>query len=175
MVELTSYSPVRIFLSGVFRVLFSAPPFLVAGVFVAILLHPPKAAPTASDPPIWALGLIGLLFFVVGLSMLTGGIGRMISAFSRKCCFRTGPEGIVLRFPVRGWFGRYTVPEWKLRWDDVVQIYDFVYKINGIPTSSELRLRLRDGKTIKIPREYFAASPAVLAQHLPAMRPQKAA
>ena len=46
MTDLTSYAPVRVFLAGLWRLLFSVPLFLVAYVVLrATILNPPKAAP----------------------------------------------------------------------------------------------------------------------------------
>lgn len=174
MTDLTSYAPIRIFFSGLLRILFSAPVFLVCYVVIHIVLHPPKTTASAADMPMWIIELIGLLFFLVGLLIFLGGVGRIVSAFMPRCFLRAGPEGLHLRFPLRGALGRFSLPEYKLAWAEIAQIGLFTYRINGIPTSSELRLHLRNGKTLKIERSLFAASSARLQAQLLALQAQGA-
>lgn len=171
MADLTSYAPVRVFLAGLWRLLFSVPLFLVAYVvFRATILNPPKAAPAAGDPPLWAIALIGVVFALFGLAVLLSGIGRIISAFERDCYFRAGPGGIAVRCPVRHWFGRYSPPAQKWGWADIDRIVHHSYRISGIPAGTELHLYLKSGKRMKIERSCFAASPAELQKELLALK-----
>lgn len=171
MTDLTSYAPVRVFLAGLWRLLFSVPLFLVAYVvFRATILNPPKAAPAAGDPPLWAIALIGVVFALFGLAVLLSGIGRIISAFARDCYFRAGPGGIAVRCPVRHWFGRYSLPAQKWGWADIDRIVHHSYRISGIPAGTELHLYFKSGKRMKIERSCFAASPAELQKELLALK-----
>jgi hypothetical protein len=59
---------------------------------------------------------------------------------------------------VPGWFGRFRVREFLLRSSEIAELVHFTYRINGIPTSRELRIRPRQGALIKVPRYVFADS-----------------
>lgn len=172
MKYLTSFSPTRIFISGIWRFLFSAPLLFTGGVIIFIALQPSKAPPSAGDPPMWAMALIGVLFGLWGLMVFAGGMGRIISAFARDCFFAAGPPGVAIRYPVHGWFGRFSFSEHKLLWNDIRQIILYTYRINGIPSTTELRLQLRDGSYIKINRNNFVASSKTLQAELLALKAQ---
>lgn len=174
MKYLTSFSPIRISISGLLRILFGAPLILVGGVILWIVLQPPKAPPSAADPPLWSIGLISIPFLLVGVMVFAGGVGRLISASARNCYIAAGPPGVAFRYPVHGWFGRFSFSEHKLLWKDINQIILYTYRINGIPSTTELRLQLRDGSVIKIDRNNFAASSASLQRELLALKAQSA-
>jgi len=169
---LTSFSPIRIFISGLLRISFSTPLLFVGGVIIWIVLRPAKAPPSAGDPPIWTIALISIPFLFFGVMVFAGGAGRIISAFSRNCFIAAGPPGVAVRYPVHGWFGRFSFSEYKLLWNDIRQIILYTYRINGIPSTTELRLQLRDGSTIKIDRNNFAASSKTLQAELLALKAQ---
>jgi hypothetical protein len=166
MIEVTRYAPIRIFLVGLGRMLIGAVPLALGTLIAFAVTHMPAAAPSAADPPPWLLALLAALFILVGLAILSGGVGRICSAFARNCHLRAGPGGIALRLPVQGWFGRYRVRDFALRWDEIGELVHFTYRINGIPTSRELRIRPRTGALIKIPRYMFSDSSDALQDRL---------
>lgn len=172
MKYLTSYSPTRIFISGIWRILFSAPLLFTGSVLFFVAFRHPNAPPSAADPPMWIMAPIGFLFLLWGLMVFAGGVGRMISAFARNCFIAAGPPGVAVRYPIHGWFGRFSFSEHKLLWNDIRQIVLYTYRINGIPTTTELRLQIRDGSYIKINRNNFAASSKTLQGQLLALRAQ---
>jgi hypothetical protein len=104
-----------------------------------------------------------VFFLLVGVLIFSGGIGRICCAFARNCYLRAGPQGMALRFPELGWFGRFRVREHAIPWREVARLVHFTYRVSGIPTSRELRVQLRNGKTIKIPR-YFFSQPIELVE-----------
>jgi hypothetical protein len=118
------------------------------------------------DMPAWWMFLIGLVLAFVAFCIVTGGVGRMVSAFAEDCYFRAGPDGLAIRLPVQGWFGRFKMTEYSFRWNEIKQLVHFTHRINFIPVSRELRIELLDGKTITIKRHYFSASVKNLQQQL---------
>ncbi len=162
---LTSFSPTRIFISGFLRILFSAPLLLVSYSIIWIVLRP-----GAAELPPWGLAPIGIIFLLFGVMVFAGGVGRIICAFARNCFIAAGPPGVALRYPVHGWFGRFSFSEHKLLWSDIREIVLYTYRINGIPSTTELRLQLRDGSVIKVDRNNFAASSATLQRELLALK-----
>jgi hypothetical protein len=158
MIEVTRYAPVRIVLVGIGRMIIGAIPLALGALIIFATTRTPTAAPSAADPPPWLFAVIAALFLFVGLAIFLGGIGRIVSAFARNCHLAAGPEGIALRLPVPGWFGRFRVREFLLRSSEIAELVHFTYRINGIPTSRELRIRPRQGALIKVPRYVFADS-----------------
>ena len=110
------------------------------------------------DLPSWGIMLVGAGLGLLGLAFLSGGLGRMISAFRGDCFFRAGQEGVAIRLPKQGWFGLFTMSEHRHKWDEIEQVMHFTNKINFIPVSRELRIRLYGGKQITIERFYFSDS-----------------
>jgi len=170
MVEVARYAPARVIVSGIGRLIAAAIVLGLASLIVFILIRGTTAPPTASDPPPWAFGVIAGLFGFFGLLLLAGAVGRVVSAFARGCCIWASPDGMVLRFPVRGWFGRFSVREFRWRWSSIRQLVHMTHKINGIPTSTELRIELTDGSRVKIERYNFSDSSAVIQERLLAIK-----
>jgi hypothetical protein len=164
MADLASYAPARIALAGLGRTLIGAIPLAIAVLLAVVTSRMPAVPKSAADPPPWLFAAIGLFFLLVGVLIFSGGIGRICCAFARNCHLRAGPQGMALRFPELGWLGRFRVREYSIPWRDVTRLVHFTYRISGIPTSRELRIQLRNGKTIKIPR-YFFSQPIELVEH----------
>jgi hypothetical protein len=168
--DITTYSPVRVFLSGVL-------PLLMGGLFglivyaLAFAMAKTAAKPASSaDPPVGLLyGALVFLGLLAALGLSTG-LGRMVSAFARNCFFRAGRDGISIRLPKRRWFGRYRVVKYWLTWDEVDRIVHFTYKTNGIPTGSELRIYCKDKSLLRVERRYFSASVRRLQEELLAIQ-----
>jgi hypothetical protein len=164
--DLTTYSPVRVFLSGLWRLIFGA---VFAVVLYALLFALAKTAGqphSAADPPRWLIALGPLIIGFMALLAMSSGMGRMVSAFAKNCFFRAGRDGISVRLPVRGWFGRFRVAEYWIKWSEVKQVVHFTYRVNGIPTSTSLRIRLLDGTRLSVERIYFSASVKWLQEQL---------
>ncbi|HEY6259633.1 MAG TPA: hypothetical protein VIY51_27975 [Xanthobacteraceae bacterium] len=166
MIEVTHYSPIRIVLVGLGRMLAGAVPLGIGAIFVVMATQMPVAEPSAADPPDWSLAVPAALFLFIGLALFLGGIGRICSAFARNCYLRAGRDGIALRLPVQGWFGRFRVREFNIRWGEIGQLVHFTYRINGIPTARELRIQRRDGTMIKVERHIFSDSTALVQNRL---------
>jgi hypothetical protein len=94
----------------------------------------------------------------------------VVSAFAKDCYFRAGPDGIAIRLPVQGWFGRYRMTEYNFRWSEIKQLVHFTHSLNLIPISRELRIELEDGRTAVIQRHYFLANVKSLQQQLLTIR-----
>jgi hypothetical protein len=107
---------------------------------------------------------------VVALAFISGGVGRMISAFARGCYFRAGSEGMAVRLPKLGWFGRFKVIEHAFRWEEIEQLIYFTRSLNMIPVARELHIRLYGGTEVTIERFYFSASVKRLLEELNAIR-----
>jgi hypothetical protein len=165
--DLAKYAPVRVFLSGLWRTIFGLFVATIPAVIIWIGLHSDDAAPrTAGDLPPWGLFLVGAVLSLIALGILTGGIGRIISAFSGNCYFRAGRDGIEFRFPKQGWFGRFHVNLYRFKWSEIDQIVHFTYRINLIPVSTALHIYPVGGKKIEVERMYFRKSSKELQKDL---------
>jgi len=167
MRELTTYAPIRVSLTGIWRVIFG----LLLGVPAGLLIWigpagEPGAQHAAGDMPSWWMFVVGLAIALVALNFVAGGVGRIVSAFSKECYFRGGPDGIAIRIPKRGWFGRFRLTEYRFKWSEIKQLVHFTHRFNGIPVSTELRIDLVDGKTVAIERFNFSASAKNLQEQL---------
>ena len=100
--DVTTYAPVRIALLGILRLIFG----LLVGVMGAVAIWATASGDSAprqpGDMPEWWMLLVGLVLCFVGIAIATGGVGRVVSAFTRDCYFRAGPDGIAIRLPVQG-------------------------------------------------------------------------
>jgi len=168
--DITTYAPVRVFLTGLWRLLFGG---VIAVCLYALLFALAQTAgqpASVADPPKWLIGLAPLILGLIALLCISSGLGRMISAFSTKCFFRAGRDGISIRIPKRGWFGRFRLAEYWLKWNEVDRLVHFTHKTNGIPTSTELRIYLVDKTMLRVERFYFSASVAQLQRELMAIQ-----
>jgi hypothetical protein len=157
MHDLTEYAPVRVFLAGFWRLLFGLVIGFGACVLIVVLAQTAGEPRTEGDFPPW-LGIVaGSLLGLGAAAVLSGGMGRMISAFAGNCYFRAGREGIWVRLPRQRWFGRFRVIEYLFKWKEVNRVVRFTYKTNGIRTATELRIHLNDGTRLTVDRMYFSA------------------
>jgi hypothetical protein len=108
--------------------------------------------------PVWWMFVVGLGFGVIALAFMTGGVGRILSAFGHGCYFRAGAEGMAVRVPKQGLFGRFRIMEYHYKWDEIEQLTYFTRSLNLIPVARELHIRLYGGKEVVIERFYFAKS-----------------
>jgi hypothetical protein len=170
MHDLTTYSRPRVFLSGLWRLIFGG--FFAVGIYglVYALMKTSAQPHSAADPPRWLLYLVGSLFVLGTAAVLSSGAGLIISAFSTQCFFRAGRDGISVRMPKRSWFGRFRLAEYWLKWNEVDRMVHFTYRTNGIPMSTELRIHLLNGTRLTVERRYFSASVRRLQEQLLAIQ-----
>jgi len=169
--DVTTYAPVRIALLGILRFIFGLLVAVPAGLLIWIGPNGEAGAPhNPGDMPPWWMFFVGLVLGFVAFAIAAGGVGRVVSAFAKDCYFRAGPEGIAIRLPVQGWFGRFRMTEYNFRWSEIRQLVHFTHSINLIPISRELRIELEDGKTVTIKRHYFSANVKSLQQQLLTIR-----
>ena len=167
MRELTRYAPIRVALTGIWRVLFGLLLGVPAGLLIWIGPAGEQGAVRApGDMPPWWMFLVGLVLAFIAFCFISGGAGRMVSAFARGCYFCAGPQGIAIRMPRRSWFGRFRLTEYNFKWNEIQQVVHFTHRLNLIPVSRELRIELNDGKTVVIERFYFAANVRSLQEEL---------
>jgi hypothetical protein len=171
MQDVATYAPIRIILTGLWRVMFGGVFLLLAAVTVYAMLHAPRSS---ADPPLWLIALIPVVFSLIGAAAASSGIGRMVSAFARNCYLRGGPEGVAVRIPVRGWFGRFRVMTFYFGWHEIDKLIEVTHRINGIPTNHELRIRLRNGQRLDIERCCFSLNSAVIQSVLLGLQPRAA-
>ncbi len=166
MQRITSYAPARIMALGLVRAIFG----LLIGLMGALTIWATSAGemkPTKpGDMPSWWMMLVGAALAFIGFCFVSGAVGRIISAFAGNCYFKAGPDGIAIRLPVQGWFGRFRLVEYDFRWDEIRRLVNFTHRINLIPVSRELQIEPRTGKTISIPRHYFSARVKSIQQQL---------
>ena len=166
MQPVTRYARARIVLLGLIKAVFG---LMVLGMGALVLwvtaggeMQPTKPG----DMPHWWMYVVGAAFAFGGLALLAGGLGKMASALARNCLFMAGPEGIAIRLPKQGWFGRFRVVEYDLKWNQIAQFVRFINRVNLIPVSSELRIELNAGGTVAIARHYFRDSVKAIQQKL---------
>jgi len=169
--DVTTYAPARIVLLGILRLTFG---LLLAVPAATIIWIGPNGEPGAPRQPgdlgpLWFF-FVGLVLGFVAFAIAAGGVGRVVSAFAKDCYFRAGPDGIAIRLPVQGWFGRYRMTEYNFRWSEIKQLVHFTHSLNLIPISRELRIELEDGRTAVIQRHYFLANVKSLQQQLLTIR-----
>ena len=158
MQHVTAYAPARIITLGLLRLIFG---LLLGAAAFAVLYSTPdflNAPRQPGDLPGWWMVVVGLVLAFVAFCIVSGGVGRIVSAFAGDCYFKAGPEGIAIRMPRQKWFGRFKLVEYRFKWDEIRQLVHFTNKINLIPISRELRIEPVTGKTISIARYYFSTS-----------------
>jgi MFS family permease len=170
MQDVTTYAPVRIAMLGILRAIFGLLVALMGVVAVWATASGDSAPRQPGDMPSWWMSLVGLVLGFVGFAIASGGLGRLVSAFAKDCYFRAGPDGLAIRLPVQGWFGRFRLTEYNFQWAEIKQLVHFTHSINLIPVSRELRIELEDGKRVVIQRHYFSASVKTLQQQLLTIR-----
>jgi hypothetical protein len=166
MQSVTTYAPARIVVLGVMKAIFGVLVLGLGAIAIWATAAGDMAPKQPGDMPSWWMMLVGAVLAFVGFTILCGGVGRMVSAFARDCYFRAGPQGIAIRVPKQGWFGRFQLAEYRFRWEEIKQLVHFTHRINLIPVSRELRIEPQAGKTISIPRFYFSASVKNIQQQL---------
>lgn len=170
--DLTAYAPVRVALVGIGRVIFGLVVCLL-GLLMVMATKAGEFAPAKpGDLPAWWIGVVGAAFAFTGVALLTGGLGRVVSAFARGCYFRAGAEGVAIRVPVYGWFGRYKLTSYAFDWKEIEQVLYFVRRLNLISFAREVRIRLYGGKEVGIERFKFAKNAKKLVAELVALRAQ---
>lgn len=168
--DVTKYAPVRVFLSGVWRTLFGLLTALIPALLVWMALGGDSQPRKAGDLPPWAMLIVAAALGIVVLGILGGGIGRILSAFTGGCFFRAGRDGMAIRFPRRGWFGRFSVQLYRFKWSEIDQIVHFTYRVNLIPVSTALHIYPKGGKRIEVERMYFSKSSKQLQKELVALQ-----
>lgn len=159
MRELTSYAPIRVALTGIWRVIFGVLLGVPAGLLIWIGPGGEPGAPrNPGDMPVWWMFVVGLVLAFVALSFVAGGVGRIVCAFAKGCYFRGGPEGIAIRRPKQGWFGRFRLVEHRFKWEEIERLVHFTRSLNLIPVARELHVYLYGGTKVVIERFNFSAS-----------------
>lgn len=159
MQDLTTYAPIRVALTGVWRIIFGALVAIPGGLLIWIGPNgEPGATRAPGDMPAWWMFVVGLGFAFGALTLITGGVGRIVSAFMRDCSFRAGAEGMAVRLPKQGWFGRFRLVDYQFKWEEIESLIYFTRSLNLIPVARELHIRLYGGKEVTIERFYFSAS-----------------
>lgn len=155
--EVTKYAPVRVALAGVWRIVFGA--LLPFGWIVWVGPHGDSTTPSAPGGLglVW-LFLVGIALLLTAIGFITGGVGRIVSAFAGGCYFRAGTEGMAVRLPKQGWFGRFRMMEYQFKWEEIEHLTHFTRRVNTIPVARELHIRLYGGKEVIVERYYFSDS-----------------
>ncbi len=166
MQTVTSYAPARIVLLAAMRTIFG----LLIGLMGALAIWATWGGdmkPTQpGDMPVWWMYLVGAALSFTGFCFVSGGLGRIVSALARNCYFKAGPDGIAIRLPKQGWFGRFRLVEYNLRWNEIKQLIHFTHRINLIPVSAELRIELQAGGRVTIERHFFSSGVKEIQQKL---------
>jgi len=158
MQSVAPYAPARIAILGVMKAIFGLLVLGIGAILIGATATGDMAPKQPGDMPSWWMMLVGVALAFAGFAILCGGVGRMVSAFARDCYFRAGADGVAIRLPKQGWFGRFAMTGHRHKWDEIEQIVHFTHRINFIPVSRELRIRLYGGREIAIARFYFSDS-----------------
>jgi len=171
MQDLTGYAPIRVALTGIWRIVFGL--LLASFPFALIYVLANTSGSLTSDAEgmqRWWVFVLAGAFTLVSLSFVLGGAGRIVSAFGGACYFRAGAEGIAIRLPEQGWFGRFRLIEHQFRWEEIEQLTSVTRSMNMIPVARELHIRLYGGKEVAIERFYFSAPIKQVLQKLQTIR-----
>ena len=164
--HITDNAPARIVTHGVVRLIFG---LLIGGLGVLTIWAEATGDMTPTKPgdmPVWWMILVGAALAFTGFCFVSRAVGRIISAFARYCYISGGPAGIKFRMPKQAWFGRFRMVDYNFAWNEVKRLVYFTHRVNFIPVSTELRIELRNGKTVSIPRHYFSMSSKEIHQQL---------
>jgi hypothetical protein len=164
--RITSYAPARIVTLGVARLIFGLLLGLMGGLAIWGSLAGEMNPTKPGDMPAWWMGLVGAALAFTGFCYVSGAVGRIISAFAKYCYFSGGPAGMIFRVPKQGWFGRFRVVDYNFAWNEVSRLVHFTNRVNFIPISTELRIELKNGKRVSIPRHYFTMSSKEIQERL---------
>jgi len=168
MVEVAHYAPFRVFLAGLGRLAIGGV-FLATCVLVFYIYFSERGslpADRSTQEMVPVLPAVGAAFGLIALLVLPGAIGRIVSAFAKGFYIRAGLSGIEIRMPRRRWWGRYRRGTWRSRWDEIAKIVHYTSRINGIPSSQELRIELVGGSRLRIERYVFSESVASIQKSL---------
>ena len=94
MQDLTSYSPIRVALTGIWRMIFGA---LLAIPGIALIWIGPNGEPGATrapgDMPVWWMFVVGLVFAFAAFSFIPAGWGGSSALLPRIATFAPGRKG----------------------------------------------------------------------------------
>ncbi len=155
--DVSKYAPMRVALTGIWRIVFGALLAAPAGALIYIGPAGEQGTPRQhGDMPAWWLFFVGLVLLVTALGFLAGGVGRIVSAFAGGCYFRAGAEGFAVRLPRQGWFGSFKLTEYQFKWEEIEQLIYFTRRLNLVPVARELHIRVYGGQEIILERYYFS-------------------
>jgi hypothetical protein len=170
MQPVTSYAPARILLLGLAEAVFGLMVLGMGAITIWATWGGDMKPTKPGDMPEWWMYIVGAALGLGGVALFTSGLGRMLSGLARNCFFMAGPEGIALRMPKQGWFGRFRVVEYDLKWDQIAQFVRYIHRAHLIPVGSDLRIELKVGGRVVIARHYFRDSVMEIQQRLLAMQ-----
>lgn len=99
-------------------------------------------------------------------ALVGGGIGRIISSFTRDCYLRAGRAGMAVRYPVQGWFGFFKLRTYRFTWSEIADIEHYTFTYGVLTVVRELRITAGNGIKVTIPREYFVDGTQALQDKL---------
>jgi hypothetical protein len=166
MQPVTSYAPARILLLGLTEAVFGLMVLGMGAVAIWATSAGEMRPTKPGDMPEWWMYFVGAALVLGGLALFTSGLGRMLSGFERNCFFMAGPEGIALRMPKQGWFGRFRLVEYDLKWNQIAGFVRYIHRAHLIPVGSDLRIELKAGGRVVIARHYFRDSVKEIQQRL---------
>src|SRR5579872_1110075 len=138
--DVVHYAPIRLVISGLFNLFFGSLFFGVAGIVVYAVWWSYQPHTQHIDPAPWPLVFAAVIPFLLSLPGLSAALKRLVGAFARGCYLRAGRQGIELRMPTERYAFRFRIERRFLAWPEIKDVQRHVFKINGIPTSSSLRL-----------------------------------
>jgi|HubBroStandDraft_5_1064220.scaffolds.fasta_scaffold127219_2 hypothetical protein len=160
LIDVATYSPDSIAIRGLLKIIFGLF-FLIPAIFVIYLVF--FAFGDGSDRFVMLFMVAPLLLFALHVP---GGIGRLISASAKNCYLKAGPAGIAAQIPQYKLFGRFNISSYFVPWSDVTKIHDYTFRVNGIPTSHQLQIHLRNHKVLSLDSFLFAETIHDIQQRL---------
>ena len=164
--DVASYAPVQIALLGLVRIIYG----LLLGVVGAAVLWAAARGefePTKpGDMPHWWMYVVGSGIAFAAFTFVSGGVGRVVSAFARGRYFRAGPDGLDIRLPKIRWFGLYRIVEHHLQWHQIERMVYVIHRHNLIPMARELQIEQYSGETVAVERHFFSDNIKIILQKL---------
>lgn len=154
--DVTTFAPARVMSSAI--------PKLIPGlIFAAPLfaLSPSRLSHMTGE----SLAVVALCA-TISVLFIGRAISLIAASFVKGCYVRAGREGVAIRLPSYGMFGYNKIAEHHLAWQDIEKLTPYKMRVNGIATTEELRIQLRGGKRIAVPRRYFKATSVELQSKL---------
>jgi TPR repeat protein len=157
-VEVATYSPTRVFISGLIAAA-RALVMVLATFLGAVWLF--GSTDFSREHSIFLRLLLSPLLLIpvaIGLHSFWSAFARLSQAFAYHGHLRAGPGGIDIDLPD---VGQHSIAR-----ESITGIVQYTYRVNGVRSLNALKIRLSDGREIMIENSFFKESVSTIQQRL---------